>query len=167
MLLFMLTTKEKDELLSICEQIYELAKNVREIQLSVLEESLQYSNSFMRLAVKLIFEGLESKYVKSILYNCISADGENEQEILTKTIITEGVLMIQEGILPDLIYLHTLSYLGSEYCSDFTKSGKLFKLSSPSDVSNIEKGQPGIMTQDVFNDTLNLALITSQADEKI
>jgi hypothetical protein len=104
---------EKKECMALVDQISTMAtKAKRNGLLSLVQEADQTSHFLLRKGLQLVLEGVSPSMVEKTLHYYVLSGKYYGKELLTRCIILEGVLAIQNGINPAIIKELLLSLFG-------------------------------------------------------
>jgi flagellar motor component MotA len=107
--------KEKEFLMELINYFVNLSeKAYREGLLSLEDDVENIDNFFLKKGLKLITNGTDPEIVRSILETYIYSSDLKGKELLEKMIILEGVLAIQSGDKPNIIFEKLASYFGED-----------------------------------------------------
>ena len=111
------TIEEKEKCLPIIQQIVALAELTREQGVLMLEAETAKPemDPLLKVAIKLITDGIEPMLVKGILENILTTEQYEGYDLLKGQIIAEGALSIQAGENPRLIEIKLATFLGLDY----------------------------------------------------
>ncbi len=110
------TESEKEECKPIIYKIINLVNIARQKGVLVLEMEMEQEQSlFLKTAIGLVVDGTDPALVKQILQNIILADKYVGSDLLSRLLIAEGILSVQQGENPRIIALKLSAMLGEKY----------------------------------------------------
>mgnify|MGYP000635717642 CR=1 FL=1 len=97
---------EKKECMTLVAEVVAMAnKAKRNGLLSLVQEAEETPHFLLRKGLQLILEGVNPQMVETTLQHYILSGKHRGKELLQRCIIVEGVLAIQNGIIPPTINL--------------------------------------------------------------
>lgn len=110
------TDADKEACKPVITRVMELAAIARKEGLLMLEDQIKEEDSFfLKMAIELVVDAVEPDSVKEILQKLILADDYSGVELLSRLLITEGALAIQNGDNPPLLKEKLTAMLGEKY----------------------------------------------------
>lgn len=110
------TDADKEACKPVVTRVIELTAIVRKEGLLLLEDQIKEEDSFfLKTAIKLVVDAVEPDSVKEILQYLILADDYSGVELLSRLLIAEGVLAIQNGDNPRVSKERLTAMLGEKY----------------------------------------------------
>ena len=104
---------EKKECMALVAEIISMAnKAKRNGLLSLVQEADQTSHFLLRKGLHMVLEGVNPQMVEKTLQYYVLSGKYRGKELLTRCIIMEGVLAIQNGVNPNIIKELLLSLFG-------------------------------------------------------
>jgi flagellar motor component MotA len=117
---FNFTHEEKMESITVIIQMLKLVKLASQKGLlSLGKENSEEPDAFLHTGISLIADGIEPKIIEKILSNLLMTSDYTGINLLSKIIMYEGILCIQEGWNPHLAAKNLLSILGEKYLTYF------------------------------------------------
>lgn len=111
------TDKEKEECLPIIEMIIRLANIARHEGLLSMENQISDLDSpFLKKAIMLIVDGSNPELIKNIMQTQILSGNHTGFELLSRLIMLEGCLCVQDGENPRIIATKLGAIMGEKYC---------------------------------------------------
>lgn len=148
---------EKEQCKPLIHKLVELSNMARSKGLVALEiEMASEQDLFLKTAVSLIIDGTDSELVKQILQNLILADRHSGYKLLSRLLVIEGILALQQGEHPRIIALKLYSMLGEKYLfmADNTVSAAHEKISAISQFIRSIKDNPALAESSQFENTI-------------
>lgn len=105
---------EKEQCKPLIHKLVELSNLARSKGLLALEIEIE-QDLFLKTAISLVIDGTDPELIKQILQNLILADRYSGFELLSRLLIAEGILAIQQGENPRIIALKLYSMLGEKH----------------------------------------------------
>ncbi len=103
---------EKEACRPVVGRLLELARIARHDGLLALEKEVRGEpDRFLRAAVLLVCDGMEPELLRQVLYTSVLADGAE----LSKLLVADGILAIQEGLNAKTVTLLLNAALGERY----------------------------------------------------
>lgn len=110
------TDADKEACKPVITRVMELAEIGRKEGLLMLEDQIKEEDSFfLKIAIELVVDAVEPDSVKEILQHLILADDYSGVELLSRLLITEGALAIQNGDNPQVLKERLTAMLGEKY----------------------------------------------------
>lgn len=110
------TDADKEACKPVITRVMELAEIGRKEGLLMLEDQIKEEDSFfLKIAIELVVDAVEPDSVKEILQHLILADDYSGVELLSRLLITEGALAIQNGDNPQVLKEKLTAMLGEKY----------------------------------------------------
>lgn len=110
------TKEERDACLPIIDDLLECTRIARTQGVLVLEDyAWNHKNYFLRFLLMMVVDGTDPALVKGIAETLISSENRTGRALLERILITEGVLSIQAGEIPQILEAKLLCYLGESY----------------------------------------------------
>ncbi len=114
--------EEKDSAIEVVDLIRGLSDEARKYGLLRLENMASITHSkFLEKAVMLVVSGTDPESVEKILGNYIKTTELSDIEYLIRVLYMDGVLLIQQGVNPDVLDEHLCSYFGESYIEWFSE----------------------------------------------
>lgn len=108
------SNEEKRRCIPLIEFILKLSEKARKNGLLSLEGSDKNHMFFIRKTLELLLDGVEPGYIRHVMMNYIHVGNYEGIELLERILALEGLLAIQAGEHPLLLFQKLLSYLGEE-----------------------------------------------------
>ncbi|MBR3732593.1 MAG: hypothetical protein IKQ61_00045 [Spirochaetales bacterium] len=117
----------KDNMNSLIQTIFHLAKKARREGFLALQEDMENFHpdyisekliEFMQKIFSLLIDAQESEVITNIAKNYISATPFNYDETIQAILWTNGIIMIQQGTNPGITYQYLASMLGIDIIPD-------------------------------------------------
>ena len=106
---------EKSNILERIYLIFELNTQARRRGILSLEDSLDCIEDFvLRKGIQLVADGIEPETVEKILWSYICSCEMSGITLLNAVITLEGILEIQEGVIPSVLIDRLISFLGND-----------------------------------------------------
>lgn len=135
--------KEKMKIVPLIETLTGLAVKARMEGLLALDDDMTAAEpGFLKKGLRLMVDGTDPGIVREILTTLMYAGGYSGRELLTRMIITDGVLGIQSGLLPELVRERMYAYLGDGFGDDYDHNEYLPEPPDPADTVRAEPGPP-------------------------
>jgi len=100
-------------------RMYDLANLARKQGVLAFEEIANNEpDIFLKTALKLVTNGVCKNYTANILYTLMLADGCTGAELLSRLIISRGILSLLNGDNPRVIRLELCAVLGEKYIQE-------------------------------------------------
>jgi AraC-like DNA-binding protein len=114
---------EKYEALSTLDRILELSAKAKNSCLLSLEPEIdKVQPEFFKKSIQMLIDGIEPESLKAILLNYALCSGCKGKELLTRILIIEGMLAIQQGVNTILIRENLSSFFGEDFIEDLQKN---------------------------------------------
>ncbi len=107
---------DKEECFPVIFRIIDLSKLARMKGILALELEMENEqNFFLKTAIELVVDGTDPKLVKEILQSIIVSGKYSGAQLLSRLIIAEGILSMQQGENPRIVELKLSALLGESY----------------------------------------------------
>lgn len=108
--------EDKERSLDTVHRMIALTNLTRTYGIEALAEEMeQEGNSFLRISVNLLLDGVDPVSVRQILQNLVWAGQYRGHDLLNRLLIAEGILSIQYGESPRMLAMKLSSMLGENY----------------------------------------------------
>jgi flagellar motor component MotA len=118
------TEQDKEDCIPVVEYMMEIAEEARAGGILVLEGRINEEEpAFVAAGISLLTDGLATDDMEQILTAMIVSGSDTGSELLGKLIAAQGILMLNQGLNPNLIRRTLLAMLGEEYLARELKGG--------------------------------------------
>jgi AraC-like DNA-binding protein len=116
------SNNEKYEALNTLDRILELSAKTKNSGLLSLEPEInRVQPEFFKKSIQMLIDGIEPESLKAILLNYTLSSGCKGKELLTRILIIEGILAIQQGVNTFIIRENLSSFFGEDFIEDLRK----------------------------------------------
>lgn len=152
------TSEDRERCLPIISHILELNRYARSKGFAELETEIEKEESgFFRLGLTLVVDGSDQDLLKYILQHLILSEDHTGYELLSRLIMAEGCLLLQDGESSRLAALRLMAMLGEEYCYQADADWRMHGMAE--DIQALERFMESAKNRKTARECLKLELL--------